>query len=200
MKLSRGYSFLTSTRPSQDFFPARAAEKIVVDQEQRFDTMEADRVADPVHDRVGLARAHRAAHHVLHAAVRAGERASARSIDRGHRLIEEAGQIAIVDHRQLGLGDERHDDVFLAGLGPDAFGNRVVDLQFAAQKILNDLAPQVLGLAHDRGDAAAVEELDRLGIAAYVKAAHHRGQALATNCSPRSRPRGYWLHCTAEVR
>src|SRR5207245_7885928 len=94
------------------------------------------------------------------------------------RFIEEARKIAVVDHRKLGLSDERNDDVFLSGLGADAFAHRVVELELAAQEILDDLAPQVLGLAHNRRDAAAVEELDRLGVAANVETAHHRRQAL----------------------
>ena len=68
----------------EDLFPSRRAEEIVIDQEQRFDTMVAARVAHPFDHRVGLARAHRAAHHVLHAAVGAGERASARGVERRH--------------------------------------------------------------------------------------------------------------------
>ena len=51
-------------------------------------------------------------------------------------------------------------------------------MQFALEEILNDLRPQILGLARDGSDAALVEELARLGIAADVETAHHGGHTL----------------------
>ena len=74
----------------QDLLPSRTAEEVVVDQKKRIDAVIADRVAHPLHHRLGLARTHRAAHHVLDAAIGAGEGTSARRVDRGHGRIEEA--------------------------------------------------------------------------------------------------------------
>ncbi len=170
--------FLYLDQARQNLFPSGTAEEVVVDQEQRRDSMVAARVAHPTHHRVGLARPHRAPHHVLDAAVRARERASARRVDCRHRGIEEARQVAIVDHRQLCVGDNGHDDIVLAGLGADSLGHRVSEFEFAAQEILDNLAPKIFRLAHDGRDTAAVEECARFGVAAHVEPAHHRFYAL----------------------
>ncbi len=135
-------------------------------------------VAHPAHDRVRLARSHRAAHHVFDAAVGAGKRASARSVERGHRVVEKSREIAIVEHRQQRLGDERNDDVFLAGLGANSLRDRVVEAQLAAQEVLDDIAPDIFGLANDGRHAAFVKELARVGETADMEAAHHCGDAL----------------------
>ena len=163
----------------ENFFPTGAAEEVVVHQEERGDAVIARGVTHPTDDRVGLARAHGAAHHVLHAAIRAGKGASARGVDRGHRGIEEAREIAVIEDGQLRIGNDRHDDVVLAGLGADAVGNRVVLLEFPSQHILDDDGPEVFGLTHDGGDAAGVEEIARLRIAADVEPAHHHAHALS---------------------
>src|SRR3984957_5922673 len=163
----------------ENFFPSRRSEKVVIDQEQRLDTMMLAGVAQPAHDRVRFARAHRAAHHVHHAKVRAGERASARFVERGHRVVEKSREITIVEHRQQRLGDQRNDNVFLAGLGANSLRDRVADFQLTAQKILDDVAPDIFSLADDGGYAAFVEELARIGEAADMEAAHHRGDSFS---------------------
>ncbi len=178
MKDSLGILFLNFDQTGENLLPSRRSEKIVIDQEQRLDPVMLACVTHPAHDGVRLARAHRAAHHVLHAAVRAGERASARGVERGHRVVEKSRQVTIVEHRQQRLGDQRHDDIFLAGLRANPLRDRVADLQLAFQKILDDIAPDIFRLANDGRDAAFVEELARLGKAADMESAHHRGHAL----------------------
>jgi len=42
--------------------------------------------------------------------------------------LKKTGQITIVERRQLRIGDNRHQDIFAAGLGPDTLGNRVMEL------------------------------------------------------------------------
>ena len=135
-------------------------------------------VAHPGDHCVGLARPHRAAHHVLHAAVRAGEGAPAGSVERGHSVVEKSREVTIVEHRQQRLGDQRNYDIFLAGLRADSLRHRVALAQLAAQEVLDNIAPDILCLADDGGDAAFVEELARVGETADVEAAHHRRDAL----------------------
>src|SRR5208282_2835536 len=172
-----GILLLHLAEACENLLPSWRSKKIVIDQEQRLDTVMLACVAYPAHDRVRLARAHRAPHHVFHAAVRAGERASARSVERGHRVVEKSRQVTIVEYRQQRLGDQRDDDVLLAGLRANSLRDRVALAQFAAQEVLDDIAPDVLSLADHGGDAAFVEELARIREAADVKAAHHGGDA-----------------------
>ena len=80
------------------------------------------------------------------------------------RVVEKARQVTVVEHRQLRLGDERNDDVFLAGLGADPLRDGVMEAQLAAQEVLDDIAPDIFSLANDGGDTAFVEELARVGI------------------------------------
>src|SRR5262249_49188957 len=117
----------------------------------------ADRVAHPLHDGVGFARTHRAPHHVLDTAIRTGEWATTRRIERGHCLVEESGEVPVVDNRQLRVGDERHQYVVAAGLGADSLTHRVVQLEFAAKKVLDYLAPKIFRLANHRADATVIE-------------------------------------------
>ena len=174
----------------QNFFPSRAAEEIVVDQEQRLDAVIAASRRAPSRTTASGSRERIVRPITFFTLQYEQVNGHPREVSSVVIVaIEEARQIAIVEHRQLRLGDDRHDDVVLAGLGADAFGDRVVELQLAAQEILDDIAPQIFGLAHDGGDAAAVEELARLGIAADVEAAHHRGQALGDELQRRGRGR-----------
>src|SRR6266849_2885016 len=73
--------------------------------------------------------------------------------------------VSIVDHRQMCVGDDGHDDIVLAGFGADSLGHRVSEFEFAAQEILDNLAPKIFRLAHDGRDTAAVDECSRFGVA-----------------------------------
>src|ERR1700730_10171438 len=115
MKLSCGYSFLTSTRPVR--ISSQRGLRKKSSSTRNSDSMPWKRIASrtpcttapgsrdlivllvalfTMHDRLRLSGAHRTAHHVLHTGVPAGERTAARGVDGGFRFIEEARKIAVV--------------------------------------------------------------------------------------------------------
>ena len=137
--------------------------------------MVVSRVANPLDGKLRVTRAHRPAHDVLHTAIRAGERAATRGVERSHGGIDEAREITLVDRRQLHIGDRWHQDLARAGLGANAGGDAVVQLQRAAQVVVQQLHPSAFGLAHHSGHSTTVEKRARLGVPADVEAAHdHR--------------------------
>src|SRR5207244_8718375 len=176
--------------------PGRAAEEVVGHDEERVDAVVLARVADPAYDRLGIPRPHRAPHDVLHAAVRAGERAAARGVDRRHVGRGKAAEVGVVDGGELRLGDERHGDLARAGLGADALAHAVARSQLAAQVVVEDVGPDGPGLAHHGGDAAALEEGARLGIAAHVEAAEEDREAGAAELERQVAPARVWFVCT----
>ena len=163
----------------EDRLPGRAAEEIVVDDEQGRDAVTLARVPDPAHHRLRIPRPHRPPHHVLHAAVRAGEGAAARGVERRHRRRGEAPEVRVADRGELGLGDERHGDVRAAGLGADAIRHAVGRPELATEVVVEEIRPERLRLAHDGRDPALLEEAPRLGIAAHVEATEENGEACA---------------------
>ena len=163
----------------EDRLPGRAAEEIVVDDEERRDAVTLARVPDPAHHRLRIPRPHRPPHHVLHAAVRAGEGAAARGVERRHRRRGEAPEVRVADRGELGLGDERHGDVRAAGLGADAIRHAVGRPELATEVVVEEIRPERLRLAHDGRDPALLEEAPRLGIAAHVEATEENGEACA---------------------
>ena len=159
----------------EDRLPRGASEEVVVDDEERADSMPVTGVTDPAHHRFGVAGAHRAAHDVLHAAVRARKRAASRRVDGGHGGGGEAVKIRVADRRELRVGDDWHGDLAGARLGADPVGDAVGPTQPAGDVIVEQLAPDGLRLADDGRDAAVLEKSPCLGIAAHVKTAdEHR--------------------------
>ena len=164
----RGHAF-------EDRLPGRAPEEVVVDDEEGADAVVVARVADPAHHSLRVARAHRPAHDVLHAAVGARERTAARGVERRHGGGGKTVEVGVADRRELGAGDDRHGDLSGAGLGADAVGDAVARPQPVPEVVVQQLAPDRLGLAHDGGDAAVLQEGAGLGIATHVEAAEqHR--------------------------
>src|SRR5208283_1499795 len=72
----------------------------------------------------------------------------------------------------------RNDNVFLAGLFANSLRYGITLLKFAAQKVFDDIAPDIFGLADDRRHSAFVEKLARVRKSADVEAAHHRRDSL----------------------
>src|SRR5208282_2286135 len=66
--------------------------------------------------------------------------------------------------------------------------DRIVELQFAAQEVLDDPAPEIFRFTHDRGDSATVQELARFRVAADMEAPHHRGHALGDELQAKVAP------------
>ncbi|TMA52449.1 MAG: hypothetical protein E6J75_16880 [Deltaproteobacteria bacterium] len=164
----RGHAF-------EDGLPGGAPEEVVVDDEERADAVVIAGVANPAYHRLGIAGPHRSPHDVLHAAVGAGEGTAARRVERRHVGRREAVEVRVADRRELRAGDHRHGDLSGAGLGTDAVGDAVARPQLAPEIVVEQLAPDRLGLADDRRDAAVLEEHTGLGMAAHVEAAEqHR--------------------------
>jgi len=62
--------------------------------------------------------------------------------------------------------------------GANSLRDGIVEAQLAAEKVLDDIAPDIFRLANYGRHAAFVQELARVGEAADMEAAHHRGQPL----------------------